>query len=129
MINALRPFIPVTTVGETTYGKPVGQYGITFCDKVLYPVAFTLRNALGQGDYFNGIAADCAAADDPDHQFGDPPEASLAEALTVVRTGQLLRVARECRAGATARDDEGGPAAAEDGTRAIDRRALNAQVA
>ena len=88
VINALRPFIPVTTVGETTYGKPVGQYGITFCDKVLYPVAFTLRNALGQGDYFSGIAADCPAADDADHQLGDPAEASLAEALTVVRTGQ-----------------------------------------
>lgn len=88
VINALRPFIPVTTVGETTYGKPVGQYGITFCDKVLYPVAFTLRNAFGQGDFFNGIGADCAAADDADHQLGDPLEASLSEALTVVRTGQ-----------------------------------------
>ena len=64
------------------------NYGITFCDKVLYPVAFTLRNALGQGDYFSGIAADCPAGDDADHQLGDPAEASLAEALTVVRTGQ-----------------------------------------
>jgi carboxyl-terminal processing protease len=88
VINALRPFIPVITVGETTYGKPVGQYGITFCDKVLYPVSFTLRNALGQGDFFDGIAADCPAADDPNHQLGDPREASLAEALTVIRTGQ-----------------------------------------
>jgi len=88
VINALRPFIPVITVGETTYGKPVGQYGITFCDKVLYPVSFTLRNALGQGDFFDGIAADCRAADDADHQLGDPQEASLAEALTVIRTGQ-----------------------------------------
>ena len=88
VINALRPFIPVITVGETTYGKPVGQYGITFCDKVLYPVSFTLRNALGQGDFFDGIAADCQASDDADHQLGDPQEASLAEALTVIRTGQ-----------------------------------------
>ncbi len=88
VINALRPFIPVVTVGEASYGKPVGQYGINFCDKVLYPVAFTLRNANGQGDYFDGIAADCAAADDPDRQLGDPQEASLAEALHVVGTGQ-----------------------------------------
>lgn len=88
VINALRPFIPVTTVGEATYGKPVGQYGINFCDKVLYPVAFTLRNAAGQGDFFDGIAADCPAADDPDHQLGDVAEASLAEALHVMRTGQ-----------------------------------------
>lgn len=88
VINALRPFIPVVTVGETTYGKPVGQYGLTFCDKVLYPVAFTLRNANGQGDFFNGIAADCVAADDADRQLGDASEASLAEALHVIRTGQ-----------------------------------------
>lgn len=88
VINALRPFIPVTTVGETTYGKPVGQYGLTFCDKVLYPVAFTLRNADGQGDFFNGIAADCAARDDADRELGDAAEASLAEALHVIRTGQ-----------------------------------------
>lgn len=88
VINALRPFIPVITVGQTSYGKPVGQYGITFCDKVLYPVSFTLRNALGQGDFFDGIPADCAAADDPNYQLGDPQEASLAEALAVIRTGQ-----------------------------------------
>lgn len=87
IVNALRPFMPVVTVGEATYGKPVGQYGINFCDKVLYPVAFTLRNALGQGDYFGGIPADCQAADDHSRQIGDPEEGSLKEALQVVRTG------------------------------------------
>lgn len=87
VVNGLRPFIPVFTVGETTYGKPVGQYGLPFCDKVLYPVSFTLRNSLGQGDYFGGIAPTCSAGDDADHQLGDPLEASLAEALTVARTG------------------------------------------
>ena len=93
VINALRPFIPVTTIGEPSYGKPVGQYGITFCDKVLYPVAFTLRNANGQGDFFGGIPADCAAPDDADRQLGDAQEASLAEALHVVATGQCSAVA------------------------------------
>ncbi len=88
IVNSLRPFLPVITVGDATYGKPVGQYGINFCDKVLYPVAFTLRNALGQGDYFGGIPADCAAGDDITRQIGDPEEASLKEALHVVRTGQ-----------------------------------------
>jgi C-terminal processing protease CtpA/Prc len=83
VINALRPFVKVTVVGDATYGKPVGQYGFSFCDKVLYPVAFTLRNALGQGDFFAGIPADCPAQDDLEHQFGDPAEASLAEALHV----------------------------------------------
>ena len=87
MINGLRPFIPVTVVGERTYGKPVGQYGYNFCDKVLYPVAFSTQNARGEGDYYNGIAADCGAADDLDHQLGDSAEASLSEALRYLRTG------------------------------------------
>jgi C-terminal processing protease CtpA/Prc len=87
IINALRPFMPVITVGSTSYGKPVGQYGITFCDRVLYPVSFTLRNANGEGDYFDGFAPTCTAADDINRQLGDPAEGSLAEALTVVRTG------------------------------------------
>ncbi len=88
IINALRPFMPVVTVGATTYGKPVGQYGINFCDKVLYPVAFTLRNANGEGDYFDGFAPTCPAADDLGHQIGDPLEGSLAESLTFLRTGE-----------------------------------------
>ena len=87
IINALRPFIPVTVIGDATFGKPVGQYGFEFCDKVLFPVAFTLRNARGEGDFFGGFPPDCAAADDLDRQLGDPAEASLAEALHFVRTG------------------------------------------
>jgi carboxyl-terminal processing protease len=87
VINALRPFIPVTIVGDTTFGKPVGQYGFPFCDKVLNPVSFILRNANGQSDFFSGFPPDCRAADDLDHEFGDPAEASLAESLRFVRTG------------------------------------------
>ena len=60
VINSLRPFIPVTIVGDTTYGKPVGQYGLRFCDKVLYPVAFSIKNANFEGDYFDGLPVDCA---------------------------------------------------------------------
>jgi len=87
VINALRPYVPVAIIGDTTYGKPVGQYGITFCDKVLAPVAFALRNAAGEGDYFSGLAPTCAAADDIEHDLGDAAEASFAEALAYIRTG------------------------------------------
>ena len=88
MINGLRPFMDVKVVGDTTYGKPVGQYGFEFCEKVLYPVAFLVTNARGQADYFSGIPADCAAADDLDRPLADAREASLAEALSVLRTGR-----------------------------------------
>jgi carboxyl-terminal processing protease len=87
VINSLRPYIPVTIIGDTTYGKPVGQYGLRFCDKVLYPVAFSIKNANLEGDFFDGLAVDCAAGDDYTHQLGDSAEASFAEALTFIRTG------------------------------------------
>ncbi|MGH9659482.1 MAG: S41 family peptidase [Bryobacteraceae bacterium] len=87
IINSLRPYIPVAIIGEATYGKPVGQYGIPFCTKILAPVAFSLRNASGQGDYFDGLQPTCAAADDVTHELGDVREASFAEAITFLRTG------------------------------------------
>ena len=87
VINSLRAYIPVTVIGDATYGKPVGQYGFSFCDKVLAPVAFKLVNANGEGDYFDGIPANCPAADDIEHDLGSAEEASLREALTVIRTG------------------------------------------
>jgi C-terminal processing protease CtpA/Prc len=88
VINALMPFMPVLVIGDRTYGKPVGQYGLTFCDKVLAPVAFQLRNANGQGDYFDGFQPNCVAPDDLDHDIGDALEGSLKEAFTVIATGQ-----------------------------------------
>jgi C-terminal processing protease CtpA/Prc len=88
IINGLRPFMNVTVVGSATFGKPVGQYGFDFCEKVLFPVSFRVANATGEAEYFDGIPADCAAADDLDHAIADPNEASLGEALFFLRTGR-----------------------------------------
>ena len=87
VVNALRPYVPVVVVGDRTYGKPVGQYTIPFCDKIIAPVSFSIRNVANQGDYFDGIAPDCTAPDDITRDLGDPAEASLAEALHFVATG------------------------------------------
>jgi C-terminal peptidase prc len=87
LINGLRAHLPVVVIGDATYGKPVGQYGFNFCDKVLAPVAFSLVNADGQGDFFGGIPPDCAAGDDVEHDLGAGDESSLAEALRFIRTG------------------------------------------
>ncbi len=93
VVNGLRPYMEVRTVGERSYGKPVGQYGFDFCDKVLYPVCFLVTNARGEADFFDGIPADCAAPDDVDHALASPQEASLAEALYVVRNGRCSAAA------------------------------------
>lgn len=99
VINALRAFIPVAVIGDVTYGKPVGSYGLRFCEKILFPISFSIKNANLEGDYFDGIPADCPAADDASHQLGDANEGSLAEALTYIRTGACTpRTAEQSRA-------------------------------
>ncbi|MFK8014234.1 MAG: peptidase, partial [Gammaproteobacteria bacterium] len=92
VINSLIPFIPVTVVGEASFGKPVGAYQFEFCDKVAVPTAFASVNALGDGDFFDGFVPDCPAVDDLDRALGDPLEASLAEALFVVENGSCSPV-------------------------------------
>lgn len=97
VVNALTPFVPVVTIGDFTYGKPVGQYLIEFCEKVLAPVAFSLRNANDQGDYFDGLAPTCVAGDGIDVDLGDPSEASLAEAFHFIRHGSCSAPADTAR--------------------------------
>ncbi len=87
LINGLAPFVEVAVVGDTTFGKPVGQLGFAFCEQVLRPASFQTVNADGEGDFFEGIAPDCPASDDLSRPLGDPGEASLAEALHLLETG------------------------------------------
>ena len=116
VINGLRPFMPVVVVGDRTYGKPVGQYLLPFCDKVLAPVSFAMVNAAGDGDYFDGLPVTCAAADDITHDLGDPVEASLQEALRYVASGACSPVPA---AAARRLAMEAGPAPAAIGWRSL----------
>ncbi len=81
LINGLKPFVPVTTVGGSTCGKPVGMSPKRICDKMLLAVNFAVYNADGEGDYFDGIAAECPAEDDPSLPFGDGTDPMLQTAL------------------------------------------------
>lgn len=87
VLNGLAPHVEVASVGATSFGKPVGSLGLSFCEQVLRPVTFQSINALGEGDYFDGIAPTCAADDDPGFALGDPAEPSLATALGYVELG------------------------------------------
>ena len=98
IINALRPYLPVIVVGDNSYGKPVGQYGFQVCQKMLYAVSFSIRNSLGQGDYYDGFPPDCRAADDITHSLGDPGEASLSAALSYLATGACPAAASSLQA-------------------------------
>ncbi len=87
VINSMEPHVEVTIVGDTTFGKPVGQVGILFCDKILRATAFETVNALDQGDYFDGLPVDCPAADDLTEVVGADTDPNLLTALAYLGTG------------------------------------------
>lgn len=93
LINCLKPYVDIKLVGSTTYGKPVGFFGIGIDVFTVYLSQFRILNAAGEGDYYAGFTPDFPATDDVTRDFGDPEEASLQQALQYIsnspfRTGR-----------------------------------------
>jgi carboxyl-terminal processing protease len=86
VINGLDPFVNggVYIVGDNTFGKPVGQVGLEFCDKILRPTSFKKSNAAGFGDYFDGLPVDCPAPDDLSIATGADNDPNIIAALSFV---------------------------------------------
>jgi len=87
LINSFRPYVDVKLVGSTTYGKPVGFFGIGIDVYTVYLAQFRMLNASEQGDYYEGMSCDVTAADDVTHDFGDPEENCIAQAIQYISTG------------------------------------------
>ncbi len=87
--NGLIPHADVVIVGDRTFGKPVGQIGLEFCEKILRPTAFKTVNANGDGDFFDGlpVGAGCAAPDDLSVAVGDLGDPNMVKALGYLNTG------------------------------------------
>ncbi len=85
--NSMEPHVEVTIVGDRTFGKPVGQIGLEFCEQVLRPTAFQTVNADDFGDYFDGLPADCSVADDLEIPVGADNDPNVEAALTYFTTG------------------------------------------
>jgi carboxyl-terminal processing protease len=91
-INNLRPELDVELIGDTTYGKPVGEIPIPINKYILYSPQLYVENSANQGDYYAGMAPGSAtypgklAADDVTKDFGDSTEMLLAHALNFVKT-------------------------------------------
>ena len=95
VISSLMPYISVSLVGDTTYGKPVGMnlFGFPFPTNsvpepdykyVFAPITFEYVNASDWGGFYDGIAPDVLANDDITRDFGDPEELSLKAAIAVL---------------------------------------------
>lgn len=89
IINGLRPYMTVTTIGTTTYGKNVGS--ITITDETgkikwgMQPIVFKSFNNLGQSDYATGFKP-TIEVEEPLNllPLGDTREAMLAAALAQI---------------------------------------------
>jgi C-terminal processing protease CtpA/Prc len=91
--NGMIPYVDVTIVGDNTFGKPVGQIGLPFCDKIMRPTSFRIANADGDGDYFDGLPVDCAAPDDISKEIGADDDPNVVAAMSVLNTGACPAVA------------------------------------
>ena len=105
VINALKPFMEVFLIGDTTYGKNVGSVSLFEENNPenrwgMQPVVVKVYNSLGQSDYASGFAPDVLHKDNGlfPYPLGDPREALLAQAIEQI-TGRssTARAARETR--------------------------------
>lgn len=69
VINSLKPYIEVITIGGTTQGKPYISSALTYCGKSLNAMHAEGVNRNGVG-VFGGINADCAGTDDLTRDYG-----------------------------------------------------------
>ncbi len=64
VINGLRGVdVQVVTIGDTTFGKPVGSLPTGYCGITYSAVNFESANARSEGRYFDGFDATCPVAE------------------------------------------------------------------
>lgn len=83
VINGLRPFMEVVTIGTTTCGKPYASTQFELIPGLVNLNILDARsvNASGEGDFYNGLAPVCEVQDDPVLPFSDPNESLIGAAL------------------------------------------------
>ncbi|MBU0695124.1 MAG: hypothetical protein KKE39_01165 [Bacteroidetes bacterium] len=87
VINSLKPYVDVKTVGKTSYGKPVGFSPIRIDKFDVYMSMFSSTNSAGEGNYFAGFTPNSEKTDDVTRDFGNTSETCLAAALGYIDTG------------------------------------------
>ena len=86
VINALKPFKNVITIGAATFGKPYGFQPRSACGIAYNAVNFETFNSADVGRYINGLPATCSVSDDLSKALGDPTERRTAAALGYIQT-------------------------------------------
>lgn len=95
VMNGLKPYISVISIGDTTNGKPVGMNGGDIGKKYfIAPVTFKYVNKNDEGDFFGGIVPDALVPDDITHDFSDRQELCLNAAIGYLETGSFATAKR-----------------------------------
>ena len=87
IINSLKPYVNVVTIGENTCGKPVGQQPEQLCDKVTFAINFETVNAEGEGQYYDGLAPTCEVEDQIIADWGSEQDPLPGAAYSYIETG------------------------------------------
>ena len=105
LINGLRPYIDLTLVGDTTYGKPNGMYVFMYpndvtsnkqynngdysrLEYVFLPICFYNKNGIGEVIPDDGFVPDNYRPDDLTHDF-NTEEDIIKACLTKISTGEF----------------------------------------
>lgn len=96
LINSLKPYMEVVIIGDNTFGKPVGQFPLSQFSRTLVennvevvPVTFSLANARGEADFFEGFKPNLMVGDDLTRNWGDTQESRFAAALNFITNGNV----------------------------------------
>ncbi len=91
VINGLIPHLTITTIGDTTNGKPTGMNVWQTTDKkyIFAPVTFELVNSLGNGNFYAGFVPAKLVTDDITHDFNDKNELCFKEAIYFLANGSV----------------------------------------
>jgi carboxyl-terminal processing protease len=90
VMNGLRPFVNVVSIGDTTEGKPTGNNSWSIGKKyVMMPVTFKMVNSQNEGEYYNGFSPAKVVPDDITHDFSDREELCLKEAIYYLEHGSV----------------------------------------
>jgi carboxyl-terminal processing protease len=91
VINGVRPFMPVTLIGDTTNGKPTGMNVWATNDQkyVFAPVTMEVVNSAGQGGFYTGFVPTKYVSDDISHNFNDKNESCFKEAIFFLEHGAV----------------------------------------